>query len=347
LDGYRRTPLARLDRTASSFGLERLWLKDETQRFGLPSFKIVGASWATYRALAGRIGAEPEGWDGTAALAERFAGLRPLRLVAATEGNHGRAVAHLARLFGFESTILVPAGMAPSRIAALESEGADVVPVEGSYDDAVARSAELAGRDTLVISDTAWPGYDRVPSDVIDGYSTILWEVEDELAERGEAAPDLVLVQMGVGSLATAVVAHFRGPGATADPLIVGVEPLDAACVQAAVAVGGVPQLIPGPHRSIMSGLNAGLPALIALPALMAGVDGYAALADSYAITAMRLLAGERLTVGETGAAGLAALIALADDDSELADTVRSACRVLVIATEGATDPESYARALE
>jgi diaminopropionate ammonia-lyase len=237
--------------------------------------------------------------------------------------------------------------MAPSRIAALEREGADVVAVDGSYDDAVARSAELAGPGELVISDTAWPGYERVPSDVIDGYSTILWEVEDELAERGEAPPDLVLVQMGVGSLATAVVAHFRRPGATADPLIVGVEPLDAACVQAAVAAGGVRQLIPGPHRSIMSGLNAGLPALTALPALMAGVDGYAALADGYAITAMRLLAGEGLTVGEAGAAGLAALVALAGDDSELADSVRPACRVLVIATEGATDPESYARAVE
>ncbi|MDX6593230.1 MAG: diaminopropionate ammonia-lyase [Gaiellales bacterium] len=346
LDGYRRTDLVSLERTAESLGLERLWLKDETKRFGLPSFKVVGASWATYRALSARPGSDLEGWDGTASLAERFAGLRPLRLVAATDGNHGRAVAHLARLFGLSSTILVPAGMAASRIAALEGEGADVIRVDGSYDDAVARSAEMAGPDAMVISDTAWPGYEQVPSDVIDGYSTIFWEVDDELAERGETGPDLVLIQMGVGSLATAVVAHFRRPGAGSDPLIVGVEPLDAACVQAAVAAGGVPRLVPGPHRSIMSGLNAGLPALIALPALMAGVDGYVALDDSYAITAMRALAGEGRTVGETGAAGLAGLIALSGDDSELADRVRSARRVLVVATEGATDPEGYARAV-
>jgi diaminopropionate ammonia-lyase len=346
LDGYRRTDLVALERTAGSLGLERLWMKDETERFGLPSFKVVGASWATYQALAARLGSAPEGWKGTAELAERFASLRPLRLVAATDGNHGRAVAHIARLFGLRSTILVPAGMAASRIAALEGEGADVVVVEGSYDDAVARSAELAGAETLVISDTAWPGYEQVPSDVIDGYSTILWEIDDELAERGETGPDLVLVQMGVGSLATAVVAHYRRPGVPGDPLIVGVEPLDAACVQAAVAAGGVPQLVPGPHRSIMSGLNAGLPALIALPVLMAGVDGYVAIEDSYAVTAMRALAGEGRTVGETGAAGLAGLMALSGDDGELAERVRSARRFLVIATEGATDPEGYARAV-
>jgi diaminopropionate ammonia-lyase len=151
---------------------------------------------------------------------------------------------------------------------------------------------------------------------------------------------------MGVGSLATAVVAHFRRPKAQQEPLIVGVEPLDAACVQMAVAAGGVPQLIPGPHRSIMAGLNAGLPALVAMPAMMAGVDGFVALEDRYAVTAMRALAAEGHTVGETGAAGLAALLALAQDEGALAARVRQARRVLLLATEGATDPEGYARAV-
>jgi len=346
LDGYGRTPLVNLDRAASALGLERLWMKDETERFGLPSFKIVGASWAAYRALAGRLGAEPQGWLGTADLAERFAPLRPLRLVAATDGNHGRAVARLARLFGLDSTILVPAGMAPARIAALEGEGADVVVVDGTYDDAVARSDALAGPDTLVLSDTAWEGYEQVPEDVIRGYSTIFWEVDDELQERGEEGPDLVLVQMGVGSLASAVVAHYRRPGVAPQPLIVGVEPLGAACVMAAAEAGGVPRLVPGPHRSIMSGLNAGLPALIALPALMAGIDGFAAVADESAVEAMRMLAREGQVVGEAGAAGLAGLLALENDDGALADRVRTARRVLVIASEGATDPEGYARAV-
>jgi diaminopropionate ammonia-lyase len=345
LDGYRRTPLVPLSGLARTLGVERLWVKDETERFGLPSFKIVGAFWALYRVLSDRLGASPARWNSTAELAERFAPLRPLRLVAATDGNHGCAVARLARVFGLESTILAPDSMAPARIAALEAEHAGVVLVEGSYDDAVARSARLEGPESINISDTAWEGYERVPNDVIDGYSTIFWEVEDELAELGEECPDLVLVQIGVGSLAAAVVAHFRRPGTDA-PMIVGVEPLDAACAMAAVEAGGVPRLVPGPHRSVMSGLNAGLPALVALPALTAGIDGYVAVDDGAALAAMRTLAGEGLTVGEAGSAGLAGLLALRQADGELAGRVAQARRVLVLATEGATDPDGYARAV-
>ncbi len=148
-------------------------LKDESSRLDLPAFKILGASWAIYRALESRIGETLERWQTIADLARRVAPLRPMTLAAATDGNHGRAVARMAALLGFESRIYVPAGTAQVRIDAIGTEGASVEVVRGTYDDAVARSAQDANEHCLVISDTSWPGYTDVPRWVIDGYSTI------------------------------------------------------------------------------------------------------------------------------------------------------------------------------
>jgi len=186
-------------------GVGQVLLKDESSRLGLPAFKILGASWAIYRALELRIGTTLEPWQTLADLAKRLAPLRPLTLSAATDGNHGRAVAHMARLLGFESRIYVPAGTAQARIDAIASEGARVEVVDGTYDEAVARSALDASERCLVISDTSWPGYEEVPCWVIDGYSTIFWEVDDELARLGQEDPQLVIVQVGVGALAAAI----------------------------------------------------------------------------------------------------------------------------------------------
>jgi diaminopropionate ammonia-lyase len=133
--------------------------------------------------------------------------LRPLTLVAATDGNHGRAEARAARLLDLGARIFVPWDMAPARREAIIGEGAEVIVVDGTYDDAVEHSAEVDG---LLISDTPWPGYERVPSWVIAGYSTMLWEIEDELGRRSERGPDLVVVQVGVGAFAAAVARHFR-----------------------------------------------------------------------------------------------------------------------------------------
>jgi diaminopropionate ammonia-lyase len=138
--------------------------------------------------------------------------------VAATDGNHGRALARVARLFGLGARIFVPENMVAARREAIAGEGAEVVVVRGTYDDAVERSAEEAGERGLVVSDMSWPGYERIPSRVIEGYSTMLWEIDDELERRGEAGPDLVAVQVGVGAFAAAVTRHFRRPGTVAAP---------------------------------------------------------------------------------------------------------------------------------
>lgn len=330
LPGYAPSPLVALPELAASVGATGLVVKDESTRLGLPSFKILGASWATYRLLVERLGVEPS-WGDVGELRVAIAGLGPLTLAAATDGNHGRAVAHVARLLGLEARIFVPAGTAPPRIGGIESEGADVIVVPGTYDDAVGRSAEEAGDEVLVVSDTAWDGYRDVPAWVIDGYGTIFAE-----ADAQGPAPDVVVVQMGVGALAAAVVAHLSGRAT-----VVVVEPESAACGLRS-AEAGHPVHVPGPHPSIMAGLNCGRVSPVAWPAVAAGVDWFVAVDDRGAEDAMRELARCGIVAGETGAAGLAGLRAFIGGDDGAA--LVAGRRVMLINTEGATDPVAYRR---
>jgi diaminopropionate ammonia-lyase len=343
LPGYAPTPLLHAPQIASSVGIKQLLLKNESLRLGLPAFKILGASWATYRALETRLGRSLEPWQTVDQLVRKLAPLRPLCLTTATDGNHGRAVAHVAALFGFDARIYVPKGTAQARIDGIASEGAEVVVVEGTYDDAVARAAQDAGADCLVISDTSWPGYEEIPRWVIEGYSTIFAEIDEQLAQRGEATPNLIVVQFGVGALAAAVVRH---PWKGSPPTILSVEPLHAACGLASVAAGEIVD-IPGPHDSIMAGLNCGRVSMIAWPIISRGIDAFIAIPDERAREAMRALAEAGVVAGETGAAGLAALLELSSrEQSEDRQTLKidNRTRALVIITEGATDPESYER---
>lgn len=344
LPGYRRTPLVAAPILAKQLGMREVWVKDESGRLGLPSFKILGASWATVRAVAERLGEEPEGWSTIGELAEGVAGLRPMTLSAATDGNHGRAVARMARLLGFQSRIFVPEGTARARIEAIESEGATVTVVEGTYEAAVETAAELAGEHCLLIQDTAVDGVDRTARWVIEGYSTIFWEVEDELSELDSRAPDLVAVQIGVGALAASVVRQFRRPEPSPRPLIVGVEPDRAACVLASMEAGEI-VTIPGPHDSAMAGLNCGTPSSVAWPEVSSGIDLFVAVEDQRAFEAVRAMAEAGMVSGETGAAGLAGLVELRAGGAEL--PTGDDARVLLISTEGATDPEAYRRIVQ
>jgi diaminopropionate ammonia-lyase len=347
LPGYAPTPLVEAPALAARLGVGRVWIKDESHRLGLPSFKILGASWAIYRALAERMGGEPAPWTDMNELVAQVAPLRPLALAAATDGNHGRAVARMAALFGFESRIFVPAGMAAARVRAIESEGAAVTAVDGSYDDAVARAAQEAGERCIVISDTSWPGYEVIARHVIDGYSTIFWEIDDELARRGESGPDLVAVQIGVGALAAALARHYRH--SAAHPRIVGVEPWRAACALASISAGAI-VAVPGPHDSIMAGLNCGVVSLLAWPLLSAAIDLFVAIEDDWARRAMRELAVAGITAGEAGAAGVAGLLALLSGEAaapaRAALGIDGATRVLALCTEGVTDPAAYTEAV-
>lgn len=340
LPGYEPTPLVDVPSVADELGLGRLLVKNESSRLGLPAFKMLGASWATYRLLCDLLGGEPE-WETLEDLALALDPIRPLTLVAATDGNHGRAVARTARLLGLDAEVFVPEGTTAARIEAIEGEGASVAVVHGTYDDAVAVSATRASDRRLVVSDTSWPGYEDVPGWVIDGYETIFAEVDDQM---GDDRPDAVVIQMGVGAFAAAAARHYRSPRREGRRAwLLGVEPDSAACVMASVEAGA-PSEVPGPHRSIMAGLNCGKPSLIALPVVAAAFDAFVAIDDDLARRAMRQLAAVGIVAGETGGAGLAGLEAVVSDPGPRAASGLSAeSSVLVICTEGATDPAAYA----
>jgi diaminopropionate ammonia-lyase len=328
LPAYHPTPLVAAPDLAAALGVAEVAVKDESARLGLPAFKMLGASWATFRALEARAGRSLDGWRTIDELRFAIEPLGPLTLACATEGNHGRAVARMAHLAGLDAHIVVPEHVAAARVDAIRDEGARIESIDGTYEDAVARSAELIGARTLVISDTAWPGYEEIPEWVIEGYSTIFEEIE----EAGGAAPDVVAVQMGVGSLAAAAIRHYRGRAR-----ILGVEPLAAACVMASIEQEEL-TTVPGPHDSSMGGLNCGRPSTVAWPDLSAGLDGVVAIDDAAAQTAIDRLAAFGLGAGPSGAAGLGGLLALADVTGARERLGLSpASRVLVLVTEGAT----------
>jgi diaminopropionate ammonia-lyase len=348
LPGYEETPLVDAPGLAEALGVGKVFVKDESSRLGLPAFKVLGASWAVYRALEERLGDEGFGdWEEIEDLKARLDPLRPLSLVAATDGNHGRAVAWVARLLGLGARIFVPEDMAAPRREAIANEGAEVIVVDGTYDDAVERSAEEAGERGLVISDMSWPDYERIPAWVIEGYSTMLWEIDDELERRNEEGPDLVVVQVGVGAFAAAVARHYRRPGTALRPKLIAVEPTSADCLFQSVAAGRIVS-VPGPHDSIMSGLNCGRPSLVAWPTVSRGIDLLVAVDDESARESMRLAAGSGLVSGETGAAGLGGLLELlrteGEDGARRALGVGRETRVLLFNCEGATDPDAYRR---
>jgi diaminopropionate ammonia-lyase len=303
LDGYRPTPLRDLG--------GGVWLKDESERLGLPAFKVLGASWAVERALR----EDPEIHT----------------LIAASAGNHGRAVAHVAARRGLRCRVFLPARAATARREAIAGEGADVIMVDGTYEEAVERAArEGAEPGCFELADVGASG---PASWVIDGYATLFSELQ--------ATFDVVLVPVGVGSLGAAAARW----GATAGVAVIAVEPDVAACLTASLAAGR-PTAVPTPGTA-MAGLDCAEVSEAAWPTLAPGIRGTVTVSDAEVGAAMRELAAAGLAIGDSGAAPLAALNALRSDPdcAALRDLV-SLDRILLIATEGPTDPDGYQRTL-
>jgi diaminopropionate ammonia-lyase len=303
LPGYEPTPVHELPVAAAELGIGAVLVKDESSRLGLPAFKILGASWAVEQTLRDR----PD--VGT--------------LVAASAGNHGRAVARAAALRGLRCRVFLPARSLPARREAIASEGAEVIVVDGTYEEAVA-AAEEAGRapGTATIADVGDSGPARW---VIDGYATIF----DEAAQQ--ASYDVVLVPVGVGSLAAAAARH----GAERELPIVGVEPVDAACLTASLAAG-TPTSVPTPG-TVMAGLDCAEISAAAWPSLRPGIHATVTVDDEEAVRAQIELERNGLLIGESGAAPLAALRQLAGSPARAVLPPGTPARVLLIATEGRT----------
>ncbi|MER6032243.1 diaminopropionate ammonia-lyase [Streptomyces sp. NPDC001851] len=294
LPDYAPTPLTELPELGAELGVGRVFVKDESCRLGLPAFKALGASWAVHRVLAERAAG----------------GMRtdPVTFVTATDGNHGRAVARMARRRGQHAHVLVPQGVHPRAVAAIVDEGAKVTEVPGPYDEAVRRAAEAAAApDAVLVQDTALPGHERITGWIVEGYATLCAELDEQLAAQGVAdGPDLVSVPVGVGSLAQAVITHYRGRGRGPAPALLAVEPEAAACVLASLTRGEAVGVTTG--ETAMAGLNCGTPSSLAWPYLHGGLDAAVAVSDGAASRAAARLAALGVSSGPCGAAALAGL---------------------------------------
>lgn len=305
LPGYSPTPLVDAPALAERYGLDRLWLKDETNRFGLPSFKALGASWAAYQLLEERLGAlEP--WGDVAELRDALSRSGSITLVGGSQGNHGRALAWFAAQSGLSARIFLPAAATTDVREEIQREGAEVVVVKGDYDEAVDAAARSVGPNDVLVSDVARSEGDRGPSLVIDGYRTMLAEIDDQISSAGAPAPNVTMVPIGVGSLAAAVVGHVQDRST-----VVGVEPVDAACVRASLDAG-VPVTVSVPAISALPGLNCATPSITAWPFLATGLERVVTVDAAASGAAVRDLEAVGIAASPTGAAALAGLAAAA-----------------------------------
>ena len=343
---YRPTPLYELPALAAELGLGALYYKDEGRRFGLGSFKALGGAYGVLRVVQEELRARHGITASSAELrrgehAERVAAIT---VTCATDGNHGKAVAWGAASFGCGCVVYVPGIVSEARQAAIEAQGARVIRVSGTYDDAVRIcDAEARSSGRIVVSDQSYRGYERIPRDIMQGYTLVAAEAAEALA----APPTHVFVQAGVGGLAAAVGGYFWERYGAARPKLVCVEPQAADCLLR-TAIAGRPAKVPGDLDTVMACLSCGEVSVLAWRLLARGAAAFLAIDDGAAVTAMRTLArgvgdDPAIVAGESGAAGLAGLAtAAADPEARAALALDGAARVLLFGTEGATDPQRY-----
>jgi len=328
---YEPTPLISLSRLAKSMGIKELYIKDESRRFRQNTFKALGASFAIHKYLEANPGKHI--------------------FCTATDGNHGRSVAWAAKMKKQKAVIFVPAHTSISRIKSIKKQRGKVIVVEGDYDAAVARARDESERNGYVLmQDGSGEDYTEIPTLIAAGYKTMMLELEELLHAPREPLIDFVFLQCGVGTWASSVVAYYRNRYPKKMPGIVAVEPLNSDSLLESIRQNGVSKT-KGSQQTLMSGLNCGTTSPLAWNILKEGVDLFLAIPDDYAIKAMQNLYfpfrnDSQIFAGESGAAGLGGLTALAYEESleEVKKKIglNRQSRVLVFNTEGVTDPDTF-----
>ena len=355
LPGYKATPLVELDDLAKYYGVQKLWLKDESKRFGLNAFKVLGGSYAIGKYLSQKLGRDMSELPFNVLISDEVKKqLGDVTFVTATDGNHGRGVAWVANKLRQKSVVYMPKGSAKMRFDAIAREGADVSITDLNYDDAVRlanKGAEEHG--WIMVQDTAWDGYEEIPLWIMQGYSTIINEIVEQLEAAKEEKPTHVFLQAGVGSFAGAVqgyLAHLYGDDR---PITIICEPHGANCIYKSMeANDGKPHNVTGDLTTIMAGLACGEPNTISWKILRDNADFSVSCDDSIAARRMRVLSSplgndQRVISGESGAVGLGLFTVLSEKKEEYAELMKALkidenSRILCISTEGDTDVEGY-----
>ncbi len=351
ISGYQPTPLVALPRLAEYLGIGSIWVKDESHRFGLNAFKVLGASFALCRSLEAKLQC---GRIALGATDRQQSSLRKqlsaITCVTATDGNHGRAVAWGAEQIGCRAVVFMPAGSSPVRLENIRRHGADASMIDGNYDDAVRLAAELAERnDWLLVQDTARPDYTQIPEQIMQGYLTMF---DEALEQIGDLDPTHVFIQCGVGSLAASLQAFLVERYGADHPMLICVEPTRAACFYRSVAAGdGRARVVTGRLDTIMAGLACGEPSSLAWNILRDYGDLFVVCPDRITVRGMRMLGsplpGDRQIIsGESGAVTLGLLYETATDTANRVLRehlhLNHSSRILLFSTEGDTDPQMY-----
>ena len=347
IPGYSPTPLVSLEDTAKALGVGKIWVKDESKRFSLNAFKVLGGSYAMGRLLSHRLGLEQPDFSLLTAPEPREK-LGDITFVTATDGNHGRGVAWSAAQFGQRSVVYMPFGSAAERLENIRAAGAEASIIDGNYDDAVRLAAKQAEEQGwLLVQDTAWDGYEDIPQWIMEGYCTMGLEALEQLDD----APTHIFLQAGVGSMAGAMAGLFTA-GLKEKPTIVIVEPNKADCLfRTAEANDGQLHTVTGSMDTIMAGLACGEPCSIGWEVLKNTASHFLSCPDSAAAFGMRILgnpAGKDhpIVSGESGAAAFGCAAAILTDTNlrRLKDALglNEHSRLLFISTEGDTDRANY-----
>ena len=342
IPGYAPTPLVSLPDTAGELGVGKIWVKDESKRFGLNAFKVLGGSYAMGRLLQRRLTLETLDFARLTAPETREK-LGDITFVTATDGNHGRGVAWSAAQLGQKSVVYMPKGSARERLENIRALGAVADIIDGNYDDAVRLAAKQGlEKGWLLVQDTAWDGYEEIPRWIMEGYCTMGLEALEQLEE----APTHIFLQAGVGSMAGAMAGLFTAE-LQEKPTVVIVEPNKADCIfRTAEADDGRLHTVTGSMDTIMAGLACGEPCSIGWDVLKNTARHFISCPDGAAELGMRLLARKGIVSGESGAAafGCAAAILREPDLRQMKDALglNRHSRLLFISTEGDTDKENY-----
>ena len=351
---YSQTPLTSLPNLAKALGVNSIHVKDESYRFGLNAFKVLGGSYALGRFIAKTLELPIEELPAQKILSpEVREKLGQLTFITATDGNHGRGVAWTATQLGQKSVVYMPKGSAVERLENIRAAGADASITDLNYDDAV-RLADKHARENgwVMVQDTAWEGYTDIPLWIMQGYTTMGYEIVHQLEAAGEDAPTHVFLQAGVGSMAGAMTGFFAAYYGEDRPFITIVEPKLADCLfRTAKADDGTLHNVTGDMNTIMAGLACGEPCSLGWDILKNHADAFLSVPESAAADGMRILAAPAkgdspIVSGESGAAAFGATANILLDDAlahmKEALGLNQNSRLLFISTEGDTDRENY-----
>ncbi|AMN34584.1 diaminopropionate ammonia-lyase [Clostridium perfringens] len=351
---YDKTPLVELDNLAKRIGVKGIYLKDESYRFGLNAFKVLGGSFAMGRYLADRLGEDIKDLPYERLTSDEVREkLGDITFVTATDGNHGRGVAWTANKLKQKSVVYMPKGSSLQRLNNIKAEGADASITDLNYDDAVRLAAKYADEHNgLMVQDTAWEGYEKIPAWIMQGYGTMALEALEQLNSIKVIKPTHIFVQAGVGSLAGAVQGFFASEFGEECPKTVIVESNLADCFyKSAIADDGEARFVGGDMQTIMAGLACGEPNTIGWEVLKNHSTAFVSCPDWVSAKGMRILGNplkgdEKVTSGESGAVttGLLYEIMTNEDYKDLKEALEldENSRVLLFSTEGDTDPEKY-----